>query len=55
MHHTRSQEDPEVTAPEALGAEEPSEELPECMDLQLSFFERDKPRSILSLLLYKSN
>jgi hypothetical protein len=59
-HHTGSQDelhlveqkDPEVPAPEA---EEPSEELLECVDHQLSSFKRGKPQSILSLLLYKSN
>jgi hypothetical protein len=35
--------------------EEQGEELPECVDHQPSSFERGKPRSILSLLLYKSN
>jgi hypothetical protein len=35
--------------------EEQGEDLPECVDHQPSFFERGKPRSILSLLLYKSN
>jgi hypothetical protein len=63
MHHTGShdephlveQEDPEVPALEALGDKEPGEELSKCVDHQPSSFERDKPRSILSLLLYKSN
>jgi hypothetical protein len=31
------------------------DELQECPDHRPSSFERDKPRSILSLLLYKSN
>jgi hypothetical protein len=51
MHHTGSQdephlveqEDPEVPAPKASGAEEPGEELPECVDHQPSSFERGKP------------
>jgi hypothetical protein len=69
MHHTGSQEkipvvvpeeqaevDPqEIQAQEVPEAEEPGEELLECMDHQPSLFERGKPRSILSLLLYKSN
>jgi hypothetical protein len=35
--------------------EEQEEDLPECVDHQPSTFERGKPQSILSLLLYKSN
>jgi hypothetical protein len=35
--------------------EEQEEDLPECVDHHPSSFERGKPRSILSLLLYKSN
>jgi hypothetical protein len=35
--------------------EEQGEELPECVDHQPNSLERGKPRSILSLLLYKSN
>jgi hypothetical protein len=46
---TRSQ------AQEVLEEEEPGEELSECVDHQPSSFERGKPRSILSLLLYKIN
>jgi hypothetical protein len=42
------QEDPEVPAPEALGAEEPDEEITECPDHQPSSFERDKPQSTSS-------
>jgi hypothetical protein len=34
--------------------EEVGEELPECVDHHPSSFERGKPRSILSLLFYKS-
>jgi hypothetical protein len=44
---TQSQEVPEV--------DEQEEDLSECVDHQPSSFERGKPRSILSLLLYKSN
>ena len=69
LHHTGSQEellvvvqeeqtgiDPqEVQAPEVPEEEEQGEDLPECVDHQPSSFERGKPRSILSLLLYKSN
>jgi hypothetical protein len=44
---TQAQEVPEV--------EEQKEDLSECVDHQPSSFERGKPRSILSLLLYKSN
>jgi hypothetical protein len=69
MHHTGSQEevqvavqevqagaDPqEILAPEVLEVEEQGEDLPECVDHQSSSFERGKPRSILTLLLYKSN
>ena len=68
MHHTGSQEevlitvseeqagvDPqEIQAQEVPEAEEPGEELPECVDHQPSSFERGKPRSILSLILYKA-
>ena len=68
MHHIGSQEellvavpevqagvDPqEIQAQEVPEAEEPGEELPECMDHQPSSFERGKPQSILSLLLYKA-
>jgi hypothetical protein len=67
LHHTGSQEESPVAVQEELtGAdpqdpyaqqvleeEEPEEELPECVDHQPSSFERGKPRSILSLLLYK--
>jgi hypothetical protein len=42
------QEVPEV-------AEEVGEDLEECPDRRPSSFERGKPRSILSLLLYKIN
>ena len=45
----------EVQAQEVPEEEEPGEDLPECVDHQPSSFERGKPRSILSLLLYKSN
>jgi hypothetical protein len=38
-----------------LEVEEQGEDLAECVDHQPSSFERGKPRSILSLLLYKSN
>jgi hypothetical protein len=69
MHHTGSQEevqvavqeeqtgaDPqEIQAQEVPEVEEQGEDLPKCVDHQPSSFERDKPRSILSLLLYKSN
>jgi hypothetical protein len=69
LHHTGSQEevpvaaqeekagvDPqEIQAHELLEEEGQEEDLPECVDHQPSSFERGKPRSILSLLLYKSN
>jgi hypothetical protein len=45
----------EPQAQEVPEEEEPGEELPECVNHQPSSFERGKPRSILSLLLYKSN
>jgi hypothetical protein len=68
MHHIGSREehlvavpeeqagvDPqEIQAQEVPKAEEPGEELPECVDHQPSSFERGKPQSILSLLLYKA-
>jgi hypothetical protein len=69
LHHTGSQEESQVAVPEEQvwtdkqepqaqvvpEEEEQGEELPECVDHQPSSFERGKPRSILSLLLYKSN
>jgi hypothetical protein len=69
LHHTGSQEkalvavqeeqtgsDPqENQAQEVPKVDEEEEDLPECVDHQPSSFERGKPRSILSLLLYKSN
>jgi hypothetical protein len=69
MHHTGSQEEllvvvseeqagidqQEVQAQEVQEAEEQGEELSECVDHQPSSFERGKPWSIISLLLYKSN
>jgi hypothetical protein len=45
----------EPQAQEVLEEEEQGEELLECVDHQPSSFERGKPRSILSLLIYKSN
>jgi hypothetical protein len=45
----------ELQTQEVPEEEEQGEELPECVDHQPSSFERGKPRSILSLLLYKSN
>jgi hypothetical protein len=45
----------EPQAQEVPKEEEQGEELPECVDHQPSSFEGGKPRSILSLLLYKSN
>ena len=44
----------EIQAQEVPEAEEPVEELPECVDHQPSSFERGKPQSILSILLYKA-
>jgi hypothetical protein len=69
LHHTGSQEESQVAVPEEQAwtdqqepqaqevpeEEEPGEELPECVDHHPSSFKRGKPRSILSLLLYKSN
>jgi hypothetical protein len=69
LHHTGSQEKSQVAVPEeqtwtdqqepqvqeVSEEEEQGEELPECADHQPSSFERGKPQSILSLLLYKSN
>jgi hypothetical protein len=69
LHHTELQEESQVAVPEEQTwtdqqepqakevpeEEEQGEELPECVDHQPSSFERGKPRSILSLLLYKSN
>jgi hypothetical protein len=48
--------DPQETqAQEVSEIDEQEEDLPECVDHQPSSFERGKPRSILSLILYKSN
>jgi hypothetical protein len=69
LHHTGSQEESQVAVPEdqtwtdqqepqaqeVPEEEEPGEELPECVNHQPSSFEKGKPWSILSLLLYKSN
>jgi hypothetical protein len=44
-----------IQAQEVPKEEEQGEDLLECVDHQPSLFERGKPRSILSLLLYKSN
>jgi hypothetical protein len=69
LHHTGSQEevqaavseeqaeaDPqEIQAQEVPEIEEQEEDLSEYVDHQPSSFKRGKPRSILSLLLYKSN
>jgi hypothetical protein len=68
MHHTGSQEEvpvvvpeeqaraypQEIQAQEVLEAEEPGEELLECVNHQPSSFGRGKHQSILSLLLYKA-
>jgi hypothetical protein len=43
----------EIQAQEVPEAEELGEELPECVGHQPSSFKKSKPRSILSLLLYK--
>jgi hypothetical protein len=45
----------EIQAQEVPEEKEQEEDLPECVDHQPSSFERGKARSILSLLLYKSN
>jgi hypothetical protein len=45
----------EPQAQEVPEEEELGEELPKCVNHQPRSFERGKPRSILSLLLYKSN
>jgi hypothetical protein len=45
----------EPQAPKVPEEEDQGEEWPECVDHQPSSFERGKPRSILSLLLYESN
>jgi hypothetical protein len=48
--------DPQETqAQEVPKVDEQEEDLPECVDHQPSSFERGKPQSILSLLLYKNN
>jgi hypothetical protein len=44
---------PEIQAQQVPEVEKQEEDLPECVDHQPSSFERGKPRSILSLLLYK--
>jgi hypothetical protein len=69
LHHTGSPEEAlvavqeeqtrfdsqEIQAQEMSEVEKQEEDLLECVDHQPSSFERGKPRSILSLLLYKSN
>jgi hypothetical protein len=45
----------EEPAQEVQAEEDVIDELQECLDHRLSSFERGKLRSILSLLLYKSN
>jgi hypothetical protein len=45
----------EIQAQEVPEVDEQEEDLPECVDHQPNSLERGKPRSILSLLLYKSN
>jgi hypothetical protein len=45
----------EEPAQEVQDEDDAVEELQECLDHRPSSFERGKPRSILSLLLYKSN
>jgi hypothetical protein len=69
LHHIGSQEESQVVVleeqtwtdqqepqeQEVPEEEEPGEKLPECVNHQPSSFERGKPRSILSFLLYKSN
>jgi hypothetical protein len=69
LHHTGSQEESPVAVPEeqtgidpqelqaqeVLEEEDQGQDLPECVYHQPSSFERGKPRSILNLLLYKSN
>jgi hypothetical protein len=60
---TRSRVENPVAVPEKLNEpqevpevdEEVGEDLEECQDRRSSSFKRGKPRSILSLLLYKSN
>jgi hypothetical protein len=42
----------EIQAQEVPEAEEQGENLPECVDHQPSSFEKGKPQSIISLLLY---
>jgi hypothetical protein len=56
VHEEETEIDPqEIQAQEVPESEEAGEDLPECVDHQPSSFEKGKPRSILSLLLYKSN
>jgi hypothetical protein len=56
MQEEQTRFDPQETqAQEVPEVDEQEEDLLECVDHQPSSFERGKPRSILSLLLYKSN
>jgi uncharacterized membrane protein YdbT with pleckstrin-like domain len=56
VQEEQTESDPQETqAQEVSEVDEEEENLLECVDHQLSSFERGKPRSILSLLLYKSN
>jgi hypothetical protein len=56
VQEEQARADPQkIPAHEVPEVEEQGEDLPEYVDHQLSSFERGKPRSILSLLLYKNN
>jgi hypothetical protein len=56
VQEEQTETDPqEIQAQDVPEEEEQGEDLPECVDHQPSLFERGKPESILSLLLYKSN
>jgi hypothetical protein len=56
VQEEQTRSDPqEAQAQEVPEVDEQEEDLPECVDHQPSSFKRGKPRSILSLLLYKSN
>jgi hypothetical protein len=56
VQEEQTETDPqEIQAQEVPESEEAGDDLPECVDHQPSSFEKGKPRSILSLLLYKSN
>jgi hypothetical protein len=53
VQEEQTETDPqEIQGQDLPESEEAAEDLPECVDHQPSSFEKGKPRSIMSLLLY---